>query len=219
MARSYSLVDGFLNAFDTWNLMVAAPILRMQIDNLVRVYYIANEDDGQITKDLLGGKEFRHMTDSEGKKLTDSRLTELAEVDHSWIRTVYEVTSGWVHFSPEHLRAALDVHEHEDGTMSISGSVPIPPKKISPSSLEQLIIAMHQANGELSAYMDHWREQKKPASKPADQSSPDGAHPSDTRRDENRRLAGGSAEPSQTRMVERAGRAQVPCLSVWCTPR
>ena len=57
MARSYSLVDGFLNAFDTWNLMVAAPILRMQVDNLVRVYYIANEDDGQITTDLLGGKE------------------------------------------------------------------------------------------------------------------------------------------------------------------
>ena len=34
LARSYSLVEGLLNAFDTWNLVVAVPILRMQIDKL-----------------------------------------------------------------------------------------------------------------------------------------------------------------------------------------
>ena len=41
MTRSYSLVDGFISAFDSWNLIVAAPILRMQIDSLARVSYMS----------------------------------------------------------------------------------------------------------------------------------------------------------------------------------
>lgn len=36
MARSYSLVDGFIAGFDSWNPVVAAPLLRMQIDSLLR---------------------------------------------------------------------------------------------------------------------------------------------------------------------------------------
>jgi hypothetical protein len=39
--RSYALVDGFLGAFDTWNLLVAAPLVRLQIDTLVRLSYAA----------------------------------------------------------------------------------------------------------------------------------------------------------------------------------
>ena len=50
------------------------------------------------------------MIDSEGKKPAGRRLTELAEADHPWIRTVYQVTSGWVQLFPEHLQASMDVH-------------------------------------------------------------------------------------------------------------
>ena len=50
-ARSYSLVDGFLWAFDTWNPVVAAPVIRMQIDNLVRIS-IGVEDPDDLIADF-----------------------------------------------------------------------------------------------------------------------------------------------------------------------
>lgn len=59
MTRSYSLVDGFISAFDSWNPIVAAPLLRMQIDSLVRVAYIATAPRAdEVAEYVLGGGEF-----------------------------------------------------------------------------------------------------------------------------------------------------------------
>lgn len=38
--RSLHLVYGFLATFDAWNLVAAAPLVRLQIDNLVRLCYV-----------------------------------------------------------------------------------------------------------------------------------------------------------------------------------
>jgi hypothetical protein len=100
MTRSYSLVDGFLDAFDQCNPIVAAPLLRLQIDSLVRTSYIARAPMADsVAAEVLSGGEFRKMKDAEGKKLLDSRLVELAEPHHPWVPDVYDDTSAWVHFS------------------------------------------------------------------------------------------------------------------------
>jgi hypothetical protein len=74
MNRSYSLVDGFLDAFDRWNLFVGGPVLRMQIDSLTRLAYMANAPQAdEIAAYLVAGGEFRKRQDAKGKLLTDTR--------------------------------------------------------------------------------------------------------------------------------------------------
>lgn len=60
MVRSYSLADGFIDAFDSWNPIVAAPLLRMQIDNLVRLSYMARAPSAtDVARYLVGGGRSR----------------------------------------------------------------------------------------------------------------------------------------------------------------
>jgi len=102
--RSYALVDGFLGAFDTWDLLVAAPLVRLQIDTLVRLSYAATcSDMDALTTALLDGVEFRAMKDEAGRRLLDGCLVERAQKLHPWLKPVYDTACGWVHFSPLHL--------------------------------------------------------------------------------------------------------------------
>jgi hypothetical protein len=161
MARSYSVVDGFLSAFDTWNPIVAAPLLRMQIDTLVRVAYIANAPDAdEVAFYVLSGGEFRNLTDSDKKRLTDRRLLEHAAATHPWLSPVYETTSGWVHFSPAHIRAAVKLRDHGEEMPRISGAVPIRPEEIPLSALQELLGAMVKATEELFGYIEVWESRK-----------------------------------------------------------
>jgi hypothetical protein len=142
MSRSYELVDGFIDAFDHWNLVVAAPILRMQIDSLTRMAYMASAPSAdEIALHVIGGGEFRELKDAEKKKLTDRRLIELAEEVHPWIEPVYEATSGWVHLSPAHMFAAWQIEdievEGEQAYKNLLGSIPNRPERIPVSSLSR----------------------------------------------------------------------------------
>lgn len=165
MSRSYSLVDGFIQAFDTWNPIVAAPLLRMQIDSLVRVAYVAAAPQANEVADyVVGGGEFRKLKDAEGVTLTDARLVELAKGAHPWLRDVYSATSGWVHFSPEHVRAAWTIKErkNEDGGLVrvLSGALPLRSEQIPERALQELLGAMTQATKELFGYVEAWEARK-----------------------------------------------------------
>ena len=76
MVRSYSLVDGFIDAFDMWNPIVAAPLLRMQIDNLVRLSYLARPAGRRRCPVRRRGWRVPKSQDLDGRFLTDGRLLE-----------------------------------------------------------------------------------------------------------------------------------------------
>jgi hypothetical protein len=164
MARSYSLVDGFINAIDSWNPMVAAPLLRLQVDSLVRVAYLIRAPRVEdVAWHIIGGGEFRALTDSDGKKLTDRRLIEHAEQHHPWIDETYKATSGWIHFSPDHLRAVVQVtrdESSEEPSLHVSAAIPIRPEQIPLSALEELLAAMITATRELFGYVELWEATK-----------------------------------------------------------
>ncbi len=162
MNRSYSLVDGFLGAFDSWNLIVAAPVLRMQMDSLTRLAYIANAPKAdEVAAYLIGGGEFRKLTDAQGKRLTDARLIEHAEATHPWIKDVYNVTSGWVHFSPAHVSVSWGIKDgEEEGAKALFGAIPTPAERIPVSMLLELLGAMIKATQEVFGYVEIWESRK-----------------------------------------------------------
>lgn len=164
MARSYSLVDGFIGAIDSWNPMVAAPLLRLQLDSLVRVAYMTKAPRVQdVALHIIHGGEFRSLKDSDGKLLTDRRLIEHAQQSHPWIDDTYKATSGWIHFSPDHLRAVVQVtpnESSEEPAFHLFAAVPIRPEQIPLSALEELLAAMITATRELFGYVEIWEDTK-----------------------------------------------------------
>ena len=163
-ARSYSLVDGFLWAFDTWNPVVAAPVVRMQIDNIVRVSYASrHENTDELAKYMLGGGELRGRKDADGHRLTDRRLVELASEHHPWIPDVYVATSAWVHLSPELVHSVFAIEEDDDGdepSRTIGFSIPIARKRIPEEALQEWLDVMTRATEDLFGYFEAWESRK-----------------------------------------------------------
>lgn len=163
MVRSYSLVDGFIDAFDTWNPVVAAPLLRMQLDNLVRLSFMVRAPSASdVARHVVLGGEFRKLKDSDGKLLNDARLLEHAKEFHPWVAAVYQATSGWVHFSPAHVYAAVRMARDDQGgaTDTFTMTIPLPPERIPLTALEELIGAMVQATKEIYGYVEMWEKRK-----------------------------------------------------------
>lgn len=157
LQRSYGVVDALIDGVDTYNMHAAAPLLRLQLDTLFRACYLAaGVDADDLTKRLLAGEELRRMTDSEGKKLTDHRLQELARPYHEWALAVYRKTSGWVHFSVSHMRATTQVGDDREFLMSI----PLRPTVIPESLWHEVYGAAAKATEEIFDYALGWAARK-----------------------------------------------------------
>ncbi|MBT0992974.1 hypothetical protein KIN34_01540 [Cellulomonas sp. DKR-3] len=155
--RSYGVVDALIDAVDTYNMHAAAPLLRLQLDTLFRAHYIAScADLDALVGRLLGGEEFRRIKDLEGRPLTDARLQELAAAHHAWAVPVYRETSGWVHFSVNHMRATTQVGSDRDFFMG----VPLRPEVLAESLWLEVYGASIRATEELFDYVRGWASRK-----------------------------------------------------------
>lgn len=113
----------------------------MQLDTVVRACYVADAplvDD--VVAAMLEGTEFCKMKDADGKPLTDTRLVELATPYHPRLPPVYKETSGLVHLSVNHLRAAWQVAGDQ-----IGAGVPLRPDVIPGKLWLALLAAMTKA--------------------------------------------------------------------------
>lgn len=157
LQRSYGIVDALLDAVDTYNMHAAAPLLRLQLDTLIRAHYVAScEALDDLTGRLLRGEQFRKIKDAEGKNLTDARLQELAAGVHAWVIPVYRETSGWVHFSVSHMAATTQVGDNDDFFMG----VPLRPTVLPESLWHEVYAAAIRATEELFDYARGWASRK-----------------------------------------------------------
>jgi hypothetical protein len=144
--RSLDLVDSFLWSFNRWNLSTAAPAVRMQVDNVLRLSLLSRAGTGPVVDLLLTGaplNKIRDPLEPSGRKfkLTDERLRLYARERFPWLDLVYEKSSGWVHFSAVHIGVTLEVSE--DGQMS--GRFPSDINRYSLDFLEQVLWSMNEA--------------------------------------------------------------------------
>ncbi|MFI5040776.1 MAG: hypothetical protein ACHQNA_02830 [Acidimicrobiales bacterium] len=160
--RSFRVVDGFLAVLDDWNIVSAAPLLRLQLDNLTRVSYVvhAPRADEVVDELLLRNVEFRRMRAPDGERLLDWKLVQLATDFHPWLPPVYEATSGWVHLSPLLARMGWHTESTDLGEHVLAGRFPLTPEDIPVSALEELLGAMTKATEELFGYFEVWEARK-----------------------------------------------------------
>lgn len=103
--RSMGLVRGFCDAVRNENFLCAAPLVRLQLDNLLRFYAMSIVvDPHQTAFRIFAGTPLRKQVDRDGRKMTDQYLVEKLSTELPWVANVYRETSGFVHLSEKHIR-------------------------------------------------------------------------------------------------------------------
>jgi hypothetical protein len=120
LKRSMSVCAGFSEMIRQRNYLCAASLIRFQLDSCLRLYASTLVDDLDcFAQGVMAGSHVRKMKDREGKPMTDSYLVEKLSASNAWISSVYEETSGFIHFSDKHIFSAAFVGEKE-GSMDIA---------------------------------------------------------------------------------------------------
>ncbi len=115
LKRSLDIVEGTSLLVRNWNFIAAAPLLRAQLDTLLRLVYIARCGfPDAFSQIILTGKLLSKVKDAAGKPLTDARLRDYARPIFPWLDKVYEETSRMVHYSEKHFMLMVEkAHEGE----------------------------------------------------------------------------------------------------------
>jgi len=121
MDRSLSLIFGFTSQIRSNNYLCAAPLVRLHLDNLLRLYagYIV-KDPHEFAMKVLKGQHVRNMIDQNGNKMTDKYLVDQLTKEYKWIQNVYKETSGFVHFSNKHIFSSSEITNEKGGILHFS---------------------------------------------------------------------------------------------------
>jgi hypothetical protein len=144
--RSIDLVEGFIILLEDWNLICAAPIVRMQIDTLLRLNYLSDLDDpSEVFKSIFSGKQFNKIKDKKGKPLTDQHLREYAIEEFPWINDIYENTSKYIHLSGRHIFASIcQIDEENHSVCFVVGNKSMHAKEKDLNSYYDVMIQISQ---------------------------------------------------------------------------
>jgi hypothetical protein len=99
--RALALNRGFLQMESDENYLCAIPLVRMQIDNCIRLFaYNMAIDEETYGNWVLSGDLLNKLKDRRtNKSLTDKRVLEELIKEYPHILKLYEECSGYVHFS------------------------------------------------------------------------------------------------------------------------
>ena len=122
--RSISLNRGFLILTDFNNYITAISLIRMQIDNCLRLFAMSLVTDRKkFYEDVLIGKHIRNMKDAESNKMTDRYLVDKLDRLYPKFKLLYKNTSGFIHFSNEHLFVNNKAKEIDAETYKLTTSI------------------------------------------------------------------------------------------------
>lgn len=169
VSRSLDVIDAFARSFDRWNVAVSSPLVRLQVDNVLRAHLVATTPDThELLLHLAGDKRLDRLTVPpvlaarlperfhKRPRFTDAVLVELASAEHDWIRDSYKTASAWVHHSAAHLLTTWKVSDEGQ----FSGRIPVDVDQFSVDFLEPLLDTMGVSSRALLAYLTEWVEKK-----------------------------------------------------------
>jgi hypothetical protein len=99
---------GFIELIESRNFIAAAPLIRLQLDNCLRLSAgILVKDPHKFALNVLEGIPIKNQKDMLNEKMTDSYLVKILSKRYPWIDEVYKNTSGYVHLSEKHIFNAM----------------------------------------------------------------------------------------------------------------
>lgn len=123
--RSVNLVDGIIKLTENWNAVSALPLMRLQIENLYRLYYVAQQKDDRhaVLEAWRTGTEWRKIKDSSGHILTDRHLCEFAAKQYPWLPDLYKKTCKQVHHSFLHFGHVMSGYDAKEDVAKMTFTI------------------------------------------------------------------------------------------------
>lgn len=168
LQRSLDLVTAFATLLGTRNLTAAIPLLRLQLDSLLRLTYLATlKNADEIAIEILRGRRMSEITDHENKPLTDARLRSHARKHYPWVEKVYAETSRLVHFSDRHVfqsvRGDPDPEVHGGFHIFVGSSPETWPDHL----VQEVTDAFAYVTGQILGIIEGWAAHKAKKNSPA----------------------------------------------------
>ncbi|MHB8730531.1 MAG: hypothetical protein ACYDAB_01915 [bacterium] len=134
LQRSLDILDATSVLIARWNFNAVAPLLRMQVDNLLKLFYLARcENPIDIAQAMLSDKPLYRFADEKGRRLTDARLRAHARRHFPWLDDVYKETSRMIHLSDKHFFNTIESVSEDDRSVVFrirTGAPHWPPQEI-----------------------------------------------------------------------------------------
>lgn len=158
MDRSLSVIFGFTSHIREENFICAGALLRLHLDSLLRFHagFIV-EDQKEFSMKVLKGERIDQMLDKNGKKMSDTYLSKELTKEYPWVKGIYERSSGFIHFSSEHIFQSSKLKENENIEHSISKK----DRYIPMSMKEEVIDYMIKITKLLNNYIVQWISSKR----------------------------------------------------------
>lgn len=122
--RSVNLNKGFISLIRDKNFITAAPIVRIHLDSLLRLYapLIIDFNIDDFALQVYKGTPIRKIKDKANRYLTDSYLVgELSKLPNfDWVKNVYETGNAFVHFSDQTIFACMKIIDKTDRRVSFT---------------------------------------------------------------------------------------------------
>lgn len=139
--RNIRLTDGLIALIEARNLTCAGALLRLQMDNCLRLFafFIAN-DRNEAVDCIINGGIFDKLKDNAGERMRDGYLKErLSKYEHGF-SDVYKQASGFIHFSGKAFYQAIHSEDHNKISFQVGGE---PIEKINTVLLECIGAYIH----------------------------------------------------------------------------
>ncbi len=156
--RSECLLAGFCDLVEKRNFICAAPLIRLQLDNLLRF------QAGWLVKDprdfalrVFRGEKISNLKDKDDYLMKDWYLVDKMSIQYPEIKSVYEHTSGYIHLSDKHIFNSLGSKAKEGEFNMKVGSTD---SFISEDEYLSSIQAFFQITGILFSYLEGWAVSK-----------------------------------------------------------
>jgi len=115
--RSFAHISGFRPLVVGRNLICAGAIARLQLDTAMCFYAsFLVADPHKFALAILAGERVRHMRDAAGNRMTDQYLKNKLAEEYDWVPSVYDRTSGYIHFSAVHMMSAHRAGPNDDSS-------------------------------------------------------------------------------------------------------
>ena len=158
--RTVNINKAFTSLIRDKNFIAAAPLVRINIDTLLRLYasIISEYDRNEFAKKVMSGFLIKNMKVKGGKeKLSDYYLhTEISKVENmDWVSKIYKVGNSFIHLENAIIQSSSKIIDEEKRQICFTigfhdGNVPLKEKegaiswmnKITDSIIEQAQIYM-----------------------------------------------------------------------------
>lgn len=104
--RTFNILCGFIDLMKADNFISAIPLIRIQIDSLLRLYAIKTTDNqNEFIEKVLNGEQINRFKSKDNKLLSDSYLaSEVSKLKtFEWVKRIYLAGNNYIHLTDKHI--------------------------------------------------------------------------------------------------------------------